>query len=43
MDAEARSAMVRTISREIDSILQTYVEGQEVAFPIHAHIAKVHT
>lgn len=39
MDAEARSEMVKTISREVNPILQGYIQEDTVAFPMHAHIA----
>lgn len=39
MDAEARAALVQTVSREVGATLQTYVEGDTVSFPMHAHIA----
>lgn len=42
MDADARAAMVRAVSAEIDEIVRAYVEGDEVAFPMHAHVAVAH-
>lgn len=38
MDEAERSVMVETISREIDASVREYVDGDEVSFPMHAHI-----
>ncbi len=43
MDAEARSRLVKTVSREINGTLQKYVDGDSVSFPMHAHIAVAYT
>ena len=39
MDAETRSGLVQTVSREVDATLRKYVKGDTVAFPMHAHVA----
>ena len=38
MDDAERSAMVDAISREIETSVREYVDGNEVAFPMHANI-----
>lgn len=42
MDAESRSALVQAVSRDIDATLRTYIEGDTIAFPMHAHMAVAH-
>lgn len=39
MDENSRSGMVESISRETRDILQAYVDGDSVSFPMHANIA----
>ena len=39
MDAEARSELVQTVSRDVDATLQEYTEEDAVSFPMHAHVA----
>lgn len=43
MDEEARSAMVDTIRGHVEDTLRPYVEGDEVAFPMHAHLVVART
>lgn len=42
MDREERGEMISAISREIQPILQEYVQRDEVVFPMHANIAVAH-
>lgn len=42
MDAEQRKTMVQEIGRDIEPILQDYVDGNDVTFPMHAYIATAH-
>lgn len=39
MDAEARSALVQAVSREVDATLQKHIARDAVSFPMHAHLA----
>lgn len=39
MDEEARGEMIRSISREVQPELQKAIQGDVVAFPMHANIA----
>lgn len=38
-DSASQQAMIRTVTEEADRVVRQYVEGGEVAFPMHAHIA----
>ena len=39
MDKASRSALVETVGREVDGTLQEYIEGDTIAFPMHAYMA----
>lgn len=39
MGAAAHAEMVETVGPEVSDVLQAYVDEDEVAFPMHAHIA----
>lgn len=39
MDEASRAALVQIVSREVDVTLHEYIEGDTVAFPMHAHMA----
>lgn len=38
MDADDRAAMVRSISSDVEPALQQHIDGDDVAFPMHAHV-----
>jgi SAM-dependent methyltransferase len=38
MDAEARDALVEAILREVDDVVERYIDGDHVAFPMTSHV-----
>lgn len=39
LDDASRSALVETVSHEIEGTLEPYVDGDEIVFPMHANVA----
>ena len=39
MDVSTRTTLVETVARELEPVLRSYIQGKELVFSMHTHIA----